>query len=385
MLKTLRAIVLPILIGFAILAVVGLLGSGLVLYREARAVHPLLGAVVLIAVAAGIVLLVLVPIAQVLRLPGALTRPKEQRGAAWEKFVRRYAKRLARNPVVRAGHADVGALDAALREKRDMAVVEAEATKAVGYLDEQARKIVARHAAAVFTATAISQSGRLDAAIVLSAQIRLVKEIAELYYQRPRPRELWAVYVNVGASVFVAGEIQDSELLAVLGAPVTAGLTGLLPVHGTDPLVSLLVTSLLDGSANAFLTLRVGALARRYCALRLEGDRREVTRSASLEAAGLLGSVVGDGAKRVASLTRRAVSEGAMRGTKGMARGVAGWGSSLFEKVTSFAQKAGARAVETASSGAGYLEESARFWDSVAEATDAGSPPPHPPGSRPVS
>ncbi len=265
MLKTLRSIVFPILVGFAILAVVGLLGSGLVLYREARAVHPLLGALVVVAVAAGILLLVVVPIAQVLRLPGALTRPKESHGPKWERFVRRYAKRLARNPLVRSGHADVAALDAALREKRDVALIEAEAAKAVAYLDAEARKIVARHAAAVFTATAISQSGRLDAAIVFSAQIRLVKEIAELYYQRPRPRELWAVYVNVGAAAFVAGEIQDSELLAVLGAPVTAGLTGLLPVSGTDPLVSLLVTSLLDGSANAFLTLRVGALARRYC------------------------------------------------------------------------------------------------------------------------
>jgi hypothetical protein len=372
MLKTLRAVVLPILIGFAILAVVGLLGSGLVLYREARAVHPLLGALVLIAVAAGIVLLVLVPIAQVLRLPGALTRPSEQSGPKWDRFVRRYAKRLARNSLVRAGHAEINALDTALREKGDAALLEVESAKAVTYLDGEARKIVARHAAAVFTATAISQSGRLDAAIVLSAQLRLVKEIAELYYQRPRPRELWAVYVNVGASVFVAGEIQDSELLAVLGAPVTAGLTGLLPVHGTDPLVSLLVTSLLDGSANAFLTLRVGALARRYCGLRLEGDRREVTRSASLEAAGLLGTVVGDGAKRVASLTRRAVSEGAVRGTKGVARSVAGWGSSLFEKVASVAQKVGAKAVESASSGARYLEDSALFWDSVSEATEAG-------------
>lgn len=374
MLKTLRGIVYPVLIGFAILAVVGLLGSGLVLYREAHAVHPLLGALVLVAVAAGVVLLVVVPVAQVLRLPGALTRPDAQAGPKWDRFVRRYAKRLARNPVVRTGYADFAGLEAALREKRDTAALEAEAAKAVAFLDGEARKVVARHAAAVFTATAVSQSGRLDAAIVLSAQVRLVREIAELYYQRPRPRELWAVYVNVGASAFVAGEIQDSELLAVLGAPVTAGLTGLLPVHGTDPLVSLLVTSLLDGSANAFLTLRVGALARRYCGLRLEGDRREVTRSASVEAAGLLGSVVGDGAKRVASLTRRAVTEGAVRGGKGVARGMAGFGSSLFGAIASAAKQMGVRAGETAASGARYLEESVQFWDSVAEATAEAAP-----------
>ena len=38
-----------------------------------------------------------------------------------------------------------------------------------------------RHAAAVFTATAVSQSGRLDSVIVLSAQFRMVKEVAEIF------------------------------------------------------------------------------------------------------------------------------------------------------------------------------------------------------------
>ncbi len=380
MVKTLRGILIPILIGLSILAVVGLLGSGLMLYREAHAVHPLLGVLVLLLLVAGILLLVVVPVSLVLRLPGALRRPDAQQGPAWDKFVRRYAKRLARNPVLRAGYPEIPALDAALRGKRNGAAIEGAAAGAVAFLDQRARQVVARHAAAVFTATAVSQSGRLDALIVLSAQLRLVKEIAELYYQRPRPQELWALYANVGASVFVAGEIQDSEILAVLGAPFVAGVGGVVP--GAAPLTSLLMTSLLDGSANAFLTLRVGALARRYCGLRLEGGRREVTRSASLEAAGLLTCTVGDGAKRVASLTRRAIAEGAVRGTKVVARGVAGWGTSLFGKLSSLAQQAGAKAVETASSGGRYLEDSLLFWDSVAEATEEGPPPPHPLGSR---
>ena len=53
MVKTLRGILIPILIGLSILAVVGLLGSGLMLYREAHAVHPLLGVLVLLLLVAG--------------------------------------------------------------------------------------------------------------------------------------------------------------------------------------------------------------------------------------------------------------------------------------------------------------------------------------------
>jgi hypothetical protein len=250
-------------------------------------------------------------------------------------------------------------------------VLEREVEAAIAHLDKKAKAAIAGHAAAVFTATAVSQSGRLDSVIVLSAQFRMVREVAEIYYQRPGPREMLRLYANVGAAAFVAGEIQDSEILAVLGAPVTAGITGFIPVAGADPLVNLLVSSLLDGSANAFLTLRIGTVARRYCGLRLEEDRRLLARSASLEAAGLLGVVVGQGASRLATLTRKLVVGGAVRGTTKAAKGVAGMGASLFGKIFGLAGKAGAAAVEGTGSGVRFLNESLRFWETVAEKTEA--------------
>jgi hypothetical protein len=393
MIRTLKTIVLPALTGLAILAVVGLVGSGLVVYREAARIHPLLGAGVLVLMGAGLALLVVYPTLQLLRLPGALVRPQEADGPDWEKFVRRYARRLAGNSLVRLGYPGFADLQAALADKDSARApatttpqirgarspLETEIQKTLAHLDRRAQEVIARHAAAVFTATAVSQSGRLDSAIVISAQFRMVKEVAEIYYQRPRPRELWALYANVGASAFVAGEIQDSEVLAVLGAPVTAGITGFIPVAGADPLVSLLVTSLLDGSANAFLTLRIGALARRYCGVRLEGDRRVLARSASLEAAGLLSGVVGQGANRVAAMTRKLVLGGAVKGTSRAAKGVAGFGAGLFEKIFGLAGKAGSAAVGSTTAGVRFLQESLRFWETVAdEAEDAESPGPQP-------
>lgn len=380
MLHTLKSIVLPVLVGLALLALVGLLGAGLSLYREAAAVHPALGIAVFVLMGAGVCLLVVVPVVQVARLPGTLSRPAETSGPRWERFVRRYARRMTRNARLRnrgEGHAD---LQAALAGG-DAAALEAEVQRAVSHLDALARDVVARHAAAVFAATAVSQSGRLDSLIVVSAQLRMVREIAEIYWQRPRPRELWTLYASVGAAAFVAGELQDSEVLAVLGAPVTAGISGFIPLSGTDPLVSLLVNSLLDGSANAFLTLRIGALARRYCGLRLEGDRHQIARSATVEAASLLGGVVSQGAGRIAGMTRRLVVEGAVKGTTRAVKGVAGLGVDLFEKILGLAGKA----AHTASAGERFLRESLRFWESVATPVEpaADMPRPAPPDPAP--
>ena len=375
--RGLKTFVLPVFLGLTILALVGLLGSALILFREASAVHPALGWLVAALVGAALVLLIAAPVIQLLRLPGALVRPKKAEGRAWERFVRRYARRLATNPLLRAEYD--GFSDLVGSQSNDAGTglerMEAEVDRAIRFLDGKAEEVNTRYAATVFTTTAVSQSGRLDTAIVLSAQLRMVKEVAQVYYQRPRPRELWSVYANVGAAGFVAGEIQDSELLAVLGAPVTAGITNFIPVVGSGPLVSLLVNSLLDGSANAFLTLRIGVLARRYCGLRPGNDRRVVARSAALESAGLLGAVVSRGAGRVAALTRKLVLGSATKGTARAAKGAAGLGQSIFTKVFGAAGRVGAAAAGTATAGVKVLQESLRFWETVAESDEKSEVP----------
>jgi len=382
--RTLKTLLLPVLVGLGILAVVGLVGSVLVVYREAAAVHPLLGAGVLVLVGVGIGLLVVYPVVRILRLPPTLRRPAEAAGPKWEAFVTRYGRRLAGNPRL-AQYEGLPRLRAALAARpRDAAVLEAEAALAVAHLDAQARDVILRHATAVFASTAISQSGRLDTAIVLSTQLRLVKEVAEVYVQRPSMRELTRLYAQVGATAFVAGEIQDSELLAVLGAPFTTSLSGFIPFPGSTPLITLLVNSLLDGSANGFLTLRIGLLARRYAGLRVEADASRVARSASLEAAGLLGGVVSHGAARVARVTRQLLVDRPMGRTTRAARDVVGAGASLFDRILGMAGKAGAAAGKAGSAAAGttasglkVLQESLRFWEAVAEPEpDTGKPRP---------
>ena len=100
--------------------------------------------------------------------------------------------------------------------------------------------------------------------------------------------------------------------------------------------------------------------------MRLAEDRGALARSASLEAAGLLGAVVSRGAARLATLTRKLVLDSAARGTTRAAKGVAGAGVSLFEKIFGLAGKAGTAAADGATEGMRILQESLRFWETIA-------------------
>ncbi len=155
-------------------------------------------------------------------------------------------------------------------------------------------------ASTVFLTTAVSQSGRLDVLLVLMAQSRMIWRIAHLYYQRPSLRELMHLYSNVAATAFVAGELDDLELHQMI-QPVAAGslgaVTGAIP--GFQVMTTIMVNSLLSGSANAFLTLRVGLIAKGYCGSLVAQPRAKLRRSATTEAARLLTGIVKESGARV--------------------------------------------------------------------------------------
>jgi uncharacterized membrane protein YcjF (UPF0283 family) len=137
---------------------------------------------------------------------------------------------------------------------------------ALTLLGKQADDIIQKTASTVFMSTAISQSGRLDAFLVLSAQSRMVWQIAHLHYQRPTLRDLIYLYANVAATAFMASELDDIDLNEQV-QPVLSSTLGAMAgsVPGLQLAASLLVTSVLTGTANAFLSLRVGIIAKRYC------------------------------------------------------------------------------------------------------------------------
>ncbi len=252
----------------------------------AKAVHPLLGTVTLWGLLVAYGGMIGVPVVMVMRMPRPLSPPSSEDGPEFQEHIERLGERLAGNPrVVAAGIAT-----------RDRKSVE----QALWLLDEQANLVVKQMATTVFLTTAVSQSGRLDALLVLVTQSRMVWRIAHLFYQRPSLRELLHLYANVAATSFVAGELDDLELHQMI-QPVVAGSLGAVggAIPGFQVFTSIVVGSLLSGSANAFLTLRIGMITKDYCARWFRSQGCAVRRQATAEAARLLSGIVKESGARV--------------------------------------------------------------------------------------
>jgi len=263
-------------------------------------------------------ILILIPVFLFYRLPKSLRPPKSEDAPEFDAYLAVLKKRLASNPHLKG-------LEFSNRRQID---------EALSILAKKSDEIIQQTASTVFISTAISQSGRLDAFLVLSAQSRMVLRVARLYYQRPTLRDLIQLYANVAGTAFLASEFEDIDISEQV-EPVLSSTLGALAVTipGIQLVASILVNSVLTGSANAFLTLRVGIIARRYCGSLVISEKRTLRRAASAEAAKLLGSIVKQGTAKLSKALWKASKgkvDNVLSSIKEYAKGT---GSSLLEKV----------------------------------------------------
>jgi len=247
-------------------------------------VHPALGTGVLWALLLLYAACALVPLVMMLRLPKPLSPPASETSPEFAGHLRALGLRLQGNPLLRGR---------ALSSRED---IEA----ALRVLDGRADEIIRGTGSQVFITTAVSQNGSLDGLMVLLAQTRMLWQIARAYYQRPTVRELAFLYGNVASTALVATQLDDLDLAEQV-QPLVSGVLGSAAgsVPGLQAASSLLVNSIVTGTANAFLTLRVGIIAKRYCGALVLPERRALRRLAVSQAAQMLGTIVRDGARRV--------------------------------------------------------------------------------------
>ena len=251
----------------------------------AARVNPFLGDALLWSLLALYAFCVLVPLYLIFSLPRPLRAPESESDPEFRGHLERLAKRLRSNR-------HLTNRDVATREQIDAAIAE---------LDALADRRTQEAASQVFVTTAISQNGSLDTFLVLAAQSKLVLEIARTYYQRPTLRDLTYLYANVAGTAFVAGELEDVDLSAQVQpilAAVFGSATGAIPGFGAAS--TLFVNSVATGATNAFLTLRVGIIAKQYCRAVVLPQRRTIRRVALAEATRMLGAIAMAGTRRVA-------------------------------------------------------------------------------------
>jgi hypothetical protein len=315
-------VVLAILITVCLLSLI--IAGVTSLISLAERIHPVAGTIVFWSVCLAAGFFALYCVVAYARLPAALVPPEEESGPRYDVYLQALRVRLAVNPRTRG---------------RPLATEE-EIESAVGHLSAEADSIVRSTASTVFLSTALMQNGRLDGLIVLFTQIQMVGRIARIYVQRPSPRELVRLYANVAGTAFVASGLESLELgemVAPLAFSVVPALKGGIP--GLSGISALLVRCISNGAANAFLTLRVGEVARRYCELTSRCPPELIRKSATAAAVQHLGRIVRENGALVVRKIWESTGRALIDSGVSKAEDIAGATRTLFGRISPWRMK----------------------------------------------
>jgi len=178
---------------------------------------------------------------------------------------------------------------------------------------------------------------------VLAAQLKLIWDVAHVYSQRPTLRDMGVLYTNVLGTAFVAGQLEEvdlSEQIQPVLSSVLGSAAGAVP--GLQAASTVFVNSVVTGSANAFLTLRVGAIARAYSRALVRQERSALRRSATTTAAAMLGSIAVRGAAKVSKAIAKASGRGVGGVLSGLGGKVKGAGATLVDRLSFGKDESGA-------------------------------------------
>ena len=278
--KTLKKIVILLSMFLIVIFVVFVFNQTMQIVQSARAANVTFGDGVMWALIFLYAGFLVTPFVLWFRLPKRILPPAETEGEAYDAFVTQFRRRLSRHPRLRG---------MALESMSDL-------ESALQVLDKHADDVVSQTASAVFLSTAVLQSGRLDVLVVFAAQTRLIWRIAHVYYQRPSLRDFVQLYANVASTALIAAGVEDIDVDVLVGTVFGSTVAAVPGMH-------LLASSVLSGSANAFLTLRVGMITKEYCRARTKVEKKGLRRAATVQAAKLLGSIVRDGTVKLTQAT----------------------------------------------------------------------------------
>ena len=298
MIETLKKLGWTLGIGIFLVFILLAVNQTIAFYANLSTIHPVLAIVVTSILGLVLAAAFISPVVLLLRLPKTIDFPDDESEVpAYRETMR---KRLAKNSLVRAEGIDVSTPEGY--------------EKAIHFLDSHARKVIQDTAASVFVTTAISQNGKLDALTVLVTQTRMVWKIAHIYWQRPTLRDMTTLYGNVAATALFASELEEMDISRQI-EPVINSLVNSpgrsIPVVGHA--AHIITDSLLEGSTNAFLTLRVGIVAQKYCGKSEVLNRKFLRRNSFIEASGMLRSIVVKSSGKVISGVMKALKDAGKR------------------------------------------------------------------------
>ena len=233
----------------------GILGMGIFLFTAAARLHPAIAGLWGLLLVSSFLFASFLGIILILPLLG-----QEQflrRGSRKHKrYCRRLANRYRRHPVT--------ALENLPAENDAMVTT----IYQQAYMESE--KLTISTAETVFFHTAISQSGYMDSLVLFRTQLRLIRQLTQLYYPKPGMRVLLPAYISLASATLWPSSRTEVNLGAQIGpAIVGASVVGAIP--GANLVSVIIADAVIKGSANALTTLRIGLLARQYYQSRFQG------------------------------------------------------------------------------------------------------------------
>ncbi len=124
-------------------------------------------------------------------------------------------------------------------------------------IKKELNKIIIKNAKTVLVSTAVSQNGRLDMLMVMSVNLKMIKELVLKCGFRPSYANLGKLSVNVFGTALIAEGLENLDISDILPQSATSMLAEI-------PLIKPIMSSIVQGISNALLTIRIGIVARKY-------------------------------------------------------------------------------------------------------------------------
>ncbi len=226
------------------------------LYTYAQSIHPYVGYALLFTIFVFLCYLVFIPLFKIMRIPKRYGPTRDPQKIL--SLINLRIKNYKNNPFLYQSDFDFESISMD-KDGHD---------QIVQFIQPEIEKIRKKYVTQVFYSTSIAQNGFLDAILILSASVNLVKELFVLYHGRVSNRDLLRIGRMVYYSMAIGGsegvEYATDEIMTKVFAK---GIKGI-------PFASKILGSIADGFVNAALLTRISLITENYCKyIFIESDR----------------------------------------------------------------------------------------------------------------
>lgn len=253
--KMLKRLVLFVIALFAYL----ILREMLNFYVLAYTANPFLGYLVLAILISVLFYFVVIPLYRISRLSGD-PGPVRKRRKEIELMEMRLQRRLSNKTLQESGYLipEMGSI----YDRYEASNIE---------LSRRCDEIRRKYVVHLFYSSAVSQYGFIDAILIFSANVNLVKEIFTLYTGRATGRDLWQIMKQIYYSVAIGGsegvEFAVEELISKMGSDTLKSI----------PFFDKVLASIASGFTNAVLLSRISLITENYCRMTYIESTRDLS------------------------------------------------------------------------------------------------------------